>query len=113
MNKTTRHSLVAGALLFVPLAGLHAADMGRYDVVCTNTSKDASDVMPIGNGDIAAGAHAIANASNPVLAISVDHPILLLSDKPGKSTSTRLSVTPLNFRRMPGSSIPGSRSRMC
>ncbi|MEI8235106.1 MAG: DUF5703 domain-containing protein [Verrucomicrobiota bacterium] len=38
-----------------------AQRMGRYNVVWTSPSKDASGVMPIGNGDIAAGVYAIEN----------------------------------------------------
>jgi alpha-L-fucosidase 2 len=39
----------------------HAAPerMSRYNVVWNNPSKDATGVMPIGNGDIAAGVYAI------------------------------------------------------
>lgn len=39
----------------------HAERMSRYNVVWTSPSKDASGVMPIGNGDIAAGVYAIEN----------------------------------------------------
>jgi len=49
------------ALLLAPLATLHAADMSRYNVVWNSPSKDATGVMPIGNGDIAAGVYAIEN----------------------------------------------------
>ena len=35
--------------------------MSRYNVVWNTPSKDASGVMPIGNGDIAAGIYAIEN----------------------------------------------------
>jgi hypothetical protein len=35
--------------------------MSRYNVVWTSPSKDATGVMPIGNGDIAAGVYAIEN----------------------------------------------------
>ena len=38
-----------------------AAPMARYNVVWTAPSKDAAGVMPIGNGDIAAGVYAIEN----------------------------------------------------
>ncbi|MBM3891951.1 MAG: hypothetical protein FJ388_22790, partial [Verrucomicrobia bacterium] len=40
---------------------LPAADMSRYNVVWDSPSKDATGVMPIGNGDIAAGVYAIEN----------------------------------------------------
>jgi hypothetical protein len=63
------------ALLLAPLTVLHAAErtrenageitgaerMRRYNVVWTSPSKDATGVMPIGNGDIAAGVYAIEN----------------------------------------------------
>jgi hypothetical protein len=35
--------------------------MSRYNVVWTSPSKDATGVMPIGNGDIGAGVYAIEN----------------------------------------------------
>ena len=38
-----------------------AQRMARYNVVWTSPSKDATGVMPIGNGDIAAGVYAIEN----------------------------------------------------
>ncbi len=38
-----------------------AERMGRYNVIWTSPSKDASGVMPIGNGDIGAGVYAIEN----------------------------------------------------
>ena len=38
-----------------------AERMGRYNVVWNSPSKDATGVMPIGNGDIAAGVYAIEN----------------------------------------------------
>ena len=61
---------MAGAILPLALAAaLYAAEskgqnmgeasgagrMGRYNVIWNSPSKDASGVMPIGNGDIAAG----------------------------------------------------------
>ena len=72
MNRTTRHRLsaFATALLLARLGALPAAEsspdaaaqrMGRYNVVWNTPSKDASGVMPIGNGDIAAGVYAIEN----------------------------------------------------
>ena len=57
------------ALLLTSLTVLHAAGdsaevsaaqrVSRYNVVWNSPSKDASGVMPIGNGDIAAGVYAI------------------------------------------------------
>jgi len=44
------------------LQAIGAADrVGRYNVVWTNASRDAAGVMPLGNGDIAAGVYAIEN----------------------------------------------------
>ena len=40
-------------------AGTAAERMSRYNVVWNSPSKDATGVMPIGNGDIAAGVYAI------------------------------------------------------
>lgn len=57
-----KHTLpLITALLLSPLATLRAADMSRYNVVWTSPSKDATGVMPIGNGDIAAGVYAVEN----------------------------------------------------
>jgi hypothetical protein len=77
MNRTTRQTLVSftAAVLLAPLAALWAAErtdrnvavaagaerMHRYNVVWTGPSKDATGVMPIGNGDVAAGVYAIEN----------------------------------------------------
>jgi len=69
-------SVILAALLLAPPAVVHAAEertresgggvtgaerMRRYNVVWTSPSKDATGVMPIGNGDIAAGVYAIEN----------------------------------------------------
>lgn len=57
-----KHTLaLIATLMLVPLAALQASDMSRYNVVWNSPSKDASGVMPIGNGDIAAGVYAIEN----------------------------------------------------
>jgi len=74
MNSTLLSATLAG-LLLTPLAALHADEaagqdgpenaaaerMRRYNVVWNTPSKDASGVMPLGNGDIAAGVYAIAD----------------------------------------------------
>jgi len=70
----TRLNAILSALLIIGLAGWvgpawaqsdgsqeAAQRMTRYNVVWTSPSKDASGVMPIGNGDIAAGVYAIEN----------------------------------------------------
>jgi hypothetical protein len=59
------------ALALFPFTALHADDMqipgsaaqrmARYNVVWNSPSKDATGVMPLGNGDIAAGVYAIEN----------------------------------------------------
>ena len=59
MNKLTTITLTA--LLLAPLVALHAADISRYNLVWNSPSKDPSGVMPVGNGDIAAGVYAIEN----------------------------------------------------
>ena len=41
--------------------------MGRYNVVWNSPSKDASGVMPIGNGDIAAGVYALESGDLDLL----------------------------------------------
>ena len=71
-RKPIRHQPASLAILFITLCGMagnavaqEPADaaavqrMRRYNVVWTTPSKDASAVMPIGNGDIAAGVYAI------------------------------------------------------
>ena len=56
------HPLLRSFVAFTLLAGTAAAaDMGQYNVVWNSPSKDQTGVMPIGNGDIAAGAWAIEN----------------------------------------------------
>ncbi|MCY2990176.1 MAG: DUF5703 domain-containing protein [Planctomycetota bacterium] len=64
MNKTLILIVIAEVCSgIVPLRADEAAaqHMGRYNVVWTTPSNDASGVMPIGNGDIAAGVYAIEN----------------------------------------------------
>jgi hypothetical protein len=56
MNKLA--SLLLATLL-PPLTASQAADISRYNVIWNSPSKDPSGVMPIGNGDIAAGVYAI------------------------------------------------------
>ncbi|MEI8235110.1 MAG: DUF5703 domain-containing protein [Verrucomicrobiota bacterium] len=70
-KRKQRFSLVVCAVLCAVLCAKSVAKpesegqaddrMGRYNVVWTSPSKDASGVMPIGNGDIAAGVYAIEN----------------------------------------------------
>ena len=48
-------------LLLIPLAIVAGPEMSRYNVVWNSPSKDATGVMPVGNGSIAAGVYAIEN----------------------------------------------------
>jgi len=65
MNKSTLLPIALLTLfgtLFVTRNEANAApDLSRYNVIWHTPSKDASGVMPIGNGDIAAGVYAIEN----------------------------------------------------
>jgi alpha-L-fucosidase 2 len=54
------HILLA-ALVPAASTSLRAVDLSRYNVVWNTPSKDASGVMPIGNGDLAADVYAIEN----------------------------------------------------
>jgi len=62
-------AIAAGALglcgAVLPLAA--APDVSRYNVVWETPSRDASGVMPIGNGDVAAGVYAIADGDLYIL----------------------------------------------
>lgn len=49
------------ALVFWPNS--YANDISKYNVIWKTPSKDASGVMPIGNGDMAAGVYAIENGN--------------------------------------------------
>jgi len=70
LTRRTAASLLAGAPALAlsreadaatEVATSGAGRMRRYNVVWNSPSKDASGVMPIGNGDIAAGVYAIEN----------------------------------------------------
>ena len=64
MNRLNRVLTVGICLCILSVRAVAAGAterMGRYNVVWTNASKDASGVMPLGNGDIAAGVYAIEN----------------------------------------------------
>ena len=53
---------VAAAVIAAGFCGAaRATEVARYNVVWDSPSKDASGVMPLGNGDIAAGVYAIEN----------------------------------------------------
>jgi len=56
--------VVFGLLSFSLIKGQESAKlMRKYNVIWNSPSKDASGVMPIGNGDIAAGVYAIEQGS--------------------------------------------------
>ena len=107
MNRTTRQSLsaFAAALLLAPLGALAAAEsspdaaaqrVGRYNVVWHTPSKDASGVMPIGNGDIAAGVYAI-QGGDLYLLLAKNDAYNYMGDI-FKTGRVRLSVEPNPFR---------------
>ena len=54
-----KKNLLILASLFASISLSCAVDLGKYNVVWNTPSKDPSGVMPIGNGDIAAGVYAI------------------------------------------------------
>ena len=58
---STQSYLRAFAFLFATMAGAAFAqhDMARYNVIWNSPSKDASETMPIGNGDMGANVYAI------------------------------------------------------
>lgn len=67
----------------------------RYDVVWNFPSKDASGVMPIGNGDIAAGVYAIENGDLYLLMSKND--AFTYSGDIFKTGRVKISITPNPF----------------
>ena len=69
MQILTKHCTLFVFIVFLCAGAAHvgaapdsaASRMSRYNVVWNTPSKDAAGVMPIGNGDIAAGVYAIEN----------------------------------------------------
>ena len=65
--KSNRYKILASLIIFLVIQNLTALAVdtdnriSRYNVVWETPSKDATGVMPIGNGDIAAGVYAIEN----------------------------------------------------
>jgi hypothetical protein len=81
--------------------------MRRYNVVWNSPSKDASGVMPVGNGDIAAGVYAIENGDLYLL-LSKNDAYTYMGDifKTGRVASPS---SPIRFR--PGK--PFARPSIC
>ena len=70
--------------------------MSRYNVVWNSPSKDATGVMPLGNGDIAAGVYAIENGDLYLL-LSKNDAYTYMGDI-FKTGRVRVSVTPNPFK---------------
>jgi len=78
------------------LPSLKAADMSRYNVVWNTPSVDASGVMPLGNGDIAAGVCAIENGDLFLLLAKND--AYTYQGDLFKTGRVRISLNPNPFR---------------
>lgn len=100
-----RRSILNIILLLAPLTALSAAQtpgdaaalrMARYNVVWTSPSKDASGVMPIGNGDLAAGVYAIENGDLYLLLAKND--ALNYMGDIFKTGRVRVSIEPNPFK---------------
>jgi len=72
-----------------------AGRMGRYNVAWNSPSKDASGVMPIGNGDLGAGVYAIENGDLYLL-LSKNDALSYCGDI-YKTGRLRISLTPNPF----------------
>ena len=81
-----------------PIAPLLAAtpDVSRYNVVWNSPSKDPSGVMPVGNGDIAAGVYAIENGDLFLLLAKND--AYTYQGDLFKTGRVRVSLTPNPFQ---------------
>jgi alpha-L-fucosidase 2 len=87
------------------LAAAHSAELAadmaqrvsRYDVIWNTPSKDASGMMPIGNGDIAAGVYAIGDGDLYLL-LSKNDAYTYQGDL-FKTGRVRISLDPNPFRR--------------
>jgi hypothetical protein len=105
MNRTSV-TIVLAILWLAPLALLPAADpspdaaaqrMTRYNVVWTSPSKDASGVMPLGNGDVAAGVYAIEGGDLYLLLAKND--AYTYQGDIFKTGRVRVSLTPNPFQQ--------------
>ena len=101
-NRSRLISSCCGLLLFTgalnPLRATPArddSDPQRYNVIWNSPSKDASGVMPIGNGDIAAGVYAIENGDLYLL-LSKNDAYTYQGDL-FKTGRVRVSLTPNPF----------------
>ncbi len=92
--------LLAALLSVLAAAGTASAGahrMERYNVVWTSPSKDASGVMPVGNGDIAAGVYAIENGDLYLLLAKND--AYTYQGDIFKTGRVRISLDPSPFRQ--------------
>jgi len=78
-------------------SGEAAERMARYNVVWTSPSKDASGVMPIGNGDLGAGVYAIENGDLYLLLSKTD--AFSYCGDLYKTGRLRISLTPNPFTK--------------
>jgi hypothetical protein len=111
MNKPQRQNhwhrrlstlLLAGCTCFGGVAqatpdGAAAERMSRYNVIWESPSKDATGVMPIGNGDIGAGVYAIENGDLYLL-LSKNDAFNYLGDI-FKTGRVKISLTPNPFEK--------------
>ena len=96
LTRRTAACLLAGAPALIWGRQADAERMGRYNVVWNSASKDASGVMPIGNGDIAAGVYAIENGDLYLL-LSKSDAFTYMGDI-YKTGRVRLSLDPNPFK---------------
>jgi alpha-L-fucosidase 2 len=92
-------SLIAGFLIYSVTTALSQGmgnRMSRYNLVWNSPSKDATGVMPIGNGDIAAGVYAIENGDLYLL-LSKNDAYTYMGDI-FKTGRVRVSLKPNPFR---------------
>lgn len=101
MGLSRRQFLLASASLPLLQSSESMADnsaerMNRYNVVWNTPSHDASGVMPIGNGDIAAGVYAITDGDLYLL-LSKNDAYTYMGDL-FKTGRVRISLTPNPFQ---------------
>jgi hypothetical protein len=87
---------ILAALLFASLAASTAADISRYNVIWNSPSKDPAGVMPIGNGDIAAGVYVVENG-DLFLLLAKNDAYTYLGDL-FKTGRVRVSLSPNPFQ---------------
>ena len=91
-----RQILLLLSIFPMPLT-LRAIDPSKYNVVWKTPSKDASGVMPIGNGDIAAGVYAIEDGDLYLL-LAKNDAYTYLGDL-FKTGRVKVSISPNPFRK--------------